>query len=128
MGTALDESLLNAMLHGNLEVDSALRELDRGRAYREMIRDRRQREPYTDRRVRIGLRIGKEEIRIVITDEGPGFDPNEIPDPTLPGNMERASGRGLLLINTFMDQVVHNHQGNEITMVKSRQRQSIVAH
>jgi anti-sigma regulatory factor (Ser/Thr protein kinase) len=42
-------------------------------------------------------------------------------DPTDPENLERAGGRGLLLINAFMDEVVHNDRGNEITMLKRRQ-------
>ena len=53
----------------------------------------------------------------MIRDEGPGFDPTKLPDPTDPANMEKASGRGLLLIRTFMEEVRHNDQGNEITMV-----------
>ena len=55
-----------------------------------------------------------------IRDEGPGFDLNRVLDPTDMTNLERVSGRGLLLINTFMDEVKHNKTGNEITMVKRR--------
>ena len=58
------------------------------------------------------------EAVYVIRDEGPGFDPTGLPDPTDPSNLERVSGRGLLLIRTFMDEVHHNKAGNEITMVK----------
>ncbi|HEY1379785.1 MAG TPA: ATP-binding protein [Gemmataceae bacterium] len=50
-------------------------------------------------------------------DEGPGFDPATLPDPLDPANLERASGRGLLLIRTFMTEVRHNDRGNEITLV-----------
>ncbi len=56
----------------------------------------------------------------VVRDEGQGFDPALLPDPTDPVNLERVSGRGLLLIQTFMDRVEHNARGNEITMVKFR--------
>ena len=62
------------------------------------------------------------EARYVIRDEGPGFDLNRVPDPTDMSNLERISGRGLLLINTFMDEVRHNKAGNEITMVKRREK------
>ena len=41
-----------------------------------------------------------------------------LPDPTDPANIEKVSGRGLLLIRTFMDEVHHNKTGNEITMIK----------
>jgi anti-sigma regulatory factor (Ser/Thr protein kinase) len=58
------------------------------------------------------------EVTFVIADEGPGFDPSRLPDPTDPAQLERVHGRGLLLIRTFMDEVSHNERGNEITMVK----------
>ena len=59
----------------------------------------------------------------VITDEGPGFDPSSLPDPTDLENLEKASGRGLLLIRTFMDEVQHNDRGNELTMVFRRREE-----
>ena len=59
-----------------------------------------------------------DEVTYVVRDEGPGFNPAELPDPTDPANAERPSGRGLLLIRTFLDSVSHNPAGNEITMVK----------
>ena len=54
----------------------------------------------------------------VVRDEGPGFDPSALPDPLDPANMENASGRGLLLIRTFMTEVRHSERGNEITMIR----------
>jgi anti-sigma regulatory factor (Ser/Thr protein kinase) len=60
------------------------------------------------------------EAVFVVRDEGPGFDPTSLPDPTDPINLERVSGRGLLLIQTFMDHVEHNETGNQITMIKRR--------
>ena len=54
----------------------------------------------------------------MIRDEGPGFDPDGLPDPTDPENLTKASGRGVLLIRTFMDEVRFNDTGNEITMIK----------
>jgi len=53
-----------------------------------------------------------------VEDEGPGFDPATVPDPTDPGNLERIGGRGLMLIRTFMDDVEHNEKGNRITLRK----------
>jgi CheY-like chemotaxis protein len=58
------------------------------------------------------------QFRCAIRDEGPGFDPAEIVDPTDPENLLKVSGRGLYLVSTFMDQVEHNDIGNEILMVK----------
>ncbi|MFQ5734074.1 MAG: ATP-binding protein, partial [Planctomycetaceae bacterium] len=50
--------------------------------------------------------------------QGRGFDPGEIPDATDPANIEKPCGRGLLLMQTFMDEVCFNDAGNEVTMVK----------
>ncbi|MCI0459167.1 MAG: ATP-binding protein [Gemmataceae bacterium] len=121
MAVALREALSNAILHGNLEVSSELRETN-DRGYHDLIRQRQQEEPYDDRHVYIVARETDSEARYVIRDEGPGFDTGNLPDPTDPANLEKVSGRGLLLIRTFMDEVYHNPTGNEITMVKRRDR------
>ena len=60
----------------------------------------------------------EDEARFVIRDEGPGFDPRTLPDPTDPENLLKPSGRGVMLIRTFMDAVAFNETGNEITMIK----------
>lgn len=114
---ALEESLVNAVYHGNLEISSDLRESDMT-AYYELAEQRRQQEPYRSRVVHIDASIARHEATFVVRDSGPGFDPSALPDPTDPANLEKLSGRGLLLIQTFMDEVRHNASGNEITMVK----------
>ena len=119
---ALDEALLNAMVHGNLEVSSELRQSEDGKPYNEMICQRKQESPYMDRRVLIRLNAACDVATITIRDDGPGFDTCSLRDPTDPENLERAGGRGLLLINAFMDEVRHNEKGNEITMVKRKRR------
>lgn len=116
---ALREGLMNAIIHGNLEVGSELRNVDHDAYYR-LIADRRSQPVYANRRVHVHATESAQEARYVIRDEGPGFDPSKIPDPTDPENMEKASGRGLLLIRTFMDEFAHNSVGNEITMIKRR--------
>ncbi|MGH7174342.1 MAG: response regulator [Gemmataceae bacterium] len=116
---ALSEALLNSMYHGNLEVGSELREQDE-KAYRKLLEERRGSSPYADRRIHVLARESPTEARYVIRDEGNGFDPSCLPDPTDPANLEKISGRGLLLIRTFMDEVHHNDKGNEIVMVKRR--------
>jgi CheY-like chemotaxis protein/anti-sigma regulatory factor (Ser/Thr protein kinase) len=116
---ALSEALLNAMYHGNLEVGSELREKDE-KAYRQLLEERRRGKPHGDRRVHVLARESPTEACYVIRDEGAGFDPTSLPDPTDPANLEKVSGRGLLLIRTFMDEVRHNEKGNEIVMIKRR--------
>ena len=120
LGIALDEALTNAVVHGNLEVSSELREIDDGKPYHQLIADRQFQPPYSQRRVYVAACISKELLRIVIRDQGPGFDPQLIPDPTDPANLDRVSGRGLLLIQSFMDEIKYNAAGNEITLIKRR--------
>jgi CheY-like chemotaxis protein/anti-sigma regulatory factor (Ser/Thr protein kinase) len=114
---ALGEALDNAMHHGNLEVSSKLREGD-DNAYRELVAARRRQPPYKDRRIHVTARETRAEAVFIIRDEGPGFDVAKLPDPTDPANLEKVSGRGLLLIRTFMDEVRHNPAGNEVTLIK----------
>ena len=117
VGVALTEAMNNALEHGNLEVDSAVREDDL-EAYFEQLRERRGQEPYRDRRIHVEASLDRDSARFVIRDEGPGFDPSLLPDPRDPANLDRLSGRGVLLIRLFMDEVLFNDKGNEVTMVK----------
>ena len=116
IGVALDEALSNAMFHGNLEVSSKLRENGQ-KDYFKQIKERRSRQPWSDRRVRATVRVSQMEATCTISDEGDGFDFKNLPDPTDPANLEKCSGRGLLLIRAFMNEVRHNEKGNEITMI-----------
>ena len=118
---ALEESVNNALFHGNLELDSNTREHSPAE-YRELMEQRRREEPYSSRRVHVDVRLTREHGTFIIRDEGPGFDPGSLPNPTDPEQLERASGRGLLLIRTFMDEVSFNPTGNEITLVKRASR------
>lgn len=116
---ALEESLRNGMFHGNLEITSAEREGD-PTLHMALIEHRTSHEPWRGRRLNFRLRMTAEAGEFVIRDEGPGFDPSQLPDPTDPINLEKVSGRGLLLIRTFMDDVRFNSTGNEITMIKRK--------
>ncbi len=117
VGVALEEALLNAAYHGNLEVSSDLRETDHT-AYYQLARERLGLEPYQHRSIFVDAKLNRQEVRYKIRDEGPGFDPSELPDPTDPANLERPCGRGLLLMRTFMDEIEYNDIGNEVVMVK----------
>jgi CheY-like chemotaxis protein/anti-sigma regulatory factor (Ser/Thr protein kinase) len=119
IGVALEEAVANALYHGNLQVGSELRGED-DEAYHALIVERRGQPPYRDRRIHVEAKISRDDAVFVIRDEGPGFNPASLPDPTDPENLEKASGRGLLLIRTFMDDVHHNDTGNVVTLVKRR--------
>lgn len=117
ISTAIQEALVNAIEHGNLDLSSDLRE-DGGEEYTALGRQRRQEEPYASRRVEVLAKIDRSRITVVVRDEGAGFDPDGLPDPTDPANLQKVHGRGLMLIRTFMDEVSFNETANEITMVK----------
>ena len=90
---SLREALVNAVKHGN-----------RG-----------------DRAKRVELDCFQQadgSILLVVRDEGPGFDPGRVPDPTEPENIFRGSGRGILMIRSFMDDVRFERGGREIRMIK----------
>jgi serine/threonine-protein kinase RsbW len=87
----LTEALANAMLYGNC------------------------RDP--GKRVRLEVHLSPVEIRVIVTDEGRGFDPDALLDPTLPANRARTGGRGIFLIHKLMDRVEYNERGNSITMI-----------
>jgi serine/threonine-protein kinase RsbW len=91
---ALEEALVNAIKHGN--------QLDRSKA------------------VHIAYRVTPERFDVLVTDEGPGFDPADVPDPTAVENLERPCGRGLMLMRHYMNQVGHNTAGNAVFMTKFR--------
>ena len=114
---ALEEALRNAIYHGNLELTSDQREGD-PTTYQELIEDRAGREPYASRTLAVTVEVTPTSGRFVVRDQGPGFDPKKLPDPTDPENLEKVSGRGLLLMRTFMDEVSFNETGNQVTMVK----------
>ena len=91
---ALEEALVNAIKHGN------------------------QRDPAKG--VTVVCRAKPDRIQICITDEGDGFDPDTVPDPTDEANLEIPSGRGLMLMRCYMTSLEFNTKGNCVTMEKVR--------
>ena len=89
---ALEEAILNAIEHGN-QFDSA-------------------------KKVDIYYQITDEKCDITVADEGPGFDPDSLPDPRTKENLYKPSGRGVLLIKSYMDIVEFNECGNTVHMIK----------
>lgn len=117
VGIAVEEALLNALYHGNLEVSSDLKEEDPN-LFEETARQRSNESPYRERRIHIEARLSRDEARYVIRDEGPGFNVKTLPDPTDLANLDKPSGRGILLMRSFMDEVTFNADGNQVTLVK----------
>eukprot|EP01025_Chloroclados_australasicus_P025049 TRINITY_DN25060_c0_g1_i1.p1 TRINITY_DN25060_c0_g1~~TRINITY_DN25060_c0_g1_i1.p1 ORF type:complete len:120 (-),score=16.28 TRINITY_DN25060_c0_g1_i1:89-448(-) len=92
VGVALEEALLNASYHGNLEVSSKLREVNHAEYY-DLAERRMSEPPYCDRRVHVHCEMTGDGVKYVIRDEGPGFDPGELPDPTDPAKEEEKESK-----------------------------------
>lgn len=118
LGVALSEALSNAIIHGNLEVSSSVREQG-GDAYYELIERRRTEELYSSRAVHVIARFSQSSATFVIRDQGKGFDRSTLADPDDPEALARASGRGIVLMKAYADLVSWNEAGNEVTLVKS---------
>ena len=71
--------------------------------------------------VRITCEVDDECVRVRIADSGGGFNPELVPDPTLDENLEKPTGRGIMLMRAYMDEVVFNEKGNEVCMIKRKQ-------
>ena len=91
---AFEEALVNAIKHGN-RMDPA-------------------------RKVSLAYRVSPECIEIRIRDEGEGFNPHIVPDPTVDENLQRPCGRGIMLMRSYMDTVQYACRGKEVQMIKYR--------
>ncbi len=76
-----------------------------------------------ERLVRVEYRFENDQVTIRVEDEGEGFDPGAVPDPTLPENLLRPSGRGIFYMRRFMDRVEFSRSpGGGSVVVMSRRR------
>jgi serine/threonine-protein kinase RsbW len=91
---AMHEALVNAIMHGN-RLDAA-------------------------KQVRVRCRLAPDLIRIEVADEGEGFNPIRVPNPTDPDRLESPNGRGVMLMKAFMSQVEYNDRGNRVVLEKRR--------
>lgn len=72
------------------------------------------------KKITISYQIDGKRAIIRIRDEGPGFDPASVPDPTCPERICLPNGRGLMLMRCYLDEVAYNTQGNEVQLVKEK--------
>jgi serine/threonine-protein kinase RsbW len=95
MRLALEEALVNAIKHGN-GMDP-------------------------NKEVHVTCQVDDIQTRITIRDEGTGFNPSDVPDPTDEDNLEKPGGRGIMLMKAFMTEVSYSEDGNEVLLVKERE-------
>lgn len=91
---AMEEGLSNAIRHGN--------HCDPGK------------------KVRVHFDVDDRRVALTIADEGEGFDPDSLPDPTTDENLEKPSGRGVMLMLAYMDEVQYSEHGSKVHMVKHK--------
>ena len=91
---AVEEAVMNAIKHGNQEA--------------------------VDKQVDVNLQFFADRFYGKIDDQGHGFRPEDVPDPTRDENLEKTSGRGVALIRSFVDEVHYNQSGNSIELIKYR--------
>ncbi len=93
---ALEEALINAIKHGN-KMDPA-------------------------KEVKIDYSVSPDKVEISMTDQGEGFDPETVPDPRHGANLYKNEGRGLLLMQSYMDVVEYSKRGNSVRMVRYKEK------
>jgi serine/threonine-protein kinase RsbW len=91
----LEEALINAAKHGNKWDPS--------------------------KKVHVVYAVTDKQCEVMIEDEGPGFDRTSVPDPTLEENIEKCSGRGILLMEAYMNSVHWSHGGRRVVLVKKNE-------
>jgi serine/threonine-protein kinase RsbW len=91
---ALEEAMVNAHKHGNCGDLSKM--------------------------ITVSYDVNPQRIVVRIADEGKGFDPNDIPDPTAPDRIALPNGRGLMLMRAYLDDVAFNETGNAVQLVKEK--------
>ena len=91
---ALDEALANAICHGNRQ--------------------------NPQKQVLIKCDANEDSVQIMVQDEGCGFIPSKVPNPTKDENLEKPHGRGIMLMRAYMSKVCFNENGTCVTLIKHR--------
>jgi serine/threonine-protein kinase RsbW len=74
------------------------------------------------KKVKIEYSVNPDKIEVSVTDEGNGFNPEDVPDPRSGKNLYKPDGRGLFLMKSYMDAVQFNEQGNCVYMVRHKEK------
>jgi serine/threonine-protein kinase RsbW len=78
----------------------------------------------TKKKIKARWAVDDRQVVIFVSDDGPGFTPGSVPDPRKDENLEKPSGRGLMLMKAYMTEIRYNEQGNEVCLIKLRKSRS----
>jgi CheY-like chemotaxis protein len=128
LGVAVEHAVANAMLHGNLQLAAedcpSHHDLAREGRVNSAMQRRIEQQPYCDRKVRVEAIAQLDHVRVIVTDQGDGFDISTVPrkgqlDPkTLSEDENAPRGQGLILMVSFVDELIFSEKGNQVTLVK----------
>ncbi len=90
MFVAVSEAIINARLHGNNN--------------------------NPEKQIQVAFFKSKEELCVVVKDEGNGFEPTKIQDPTAPENLSKINGRGIFLMKNLSEKIEFNKSGSEVSL------------
>lgn len=117
LAVAVEQALLNGMLRGNLELQPE--QVQSGDVA--ILHQRQSQPPHCDRRLLVDVAITHDEARIVVEDQGPGFDVPPFSSADATQALERDEGRGLVLMRSFVDELHFDEGGKRVTLVKRRE-------
>ena len=90
MRLALEEAIVNAIRHGN--------------------------KFSSEKSVVVSFQLTDDQVTVIVEDEGEGFNPDDVPDPTDDDNLDKPSGRGIMLMQSFLSNVEYLGRGNKVLM------------
>jgi len=121
-GVAMEQALQNALYRGNLEIPGPAAVAAGAKPV--SLAQRLQEKPYCDRRIDVFADITRDQIMFHVRDEGPGFDVTAVEHGELWRSVAGTSGRGLVLMRAFCDEIRFHPRGNQVTLVKRLRAQA----
>ncbi len=116
VGVAFENAIMNAMIRGNLEISRSEFPVTTP----EIIAQRRSEPAFSGRRIKVEVSLNRDHVQFRIEDQGPGFDLSTVPTPSDPSSFRNGMGRGLVLVRSFMDEVIFEDGGRTVRMTKNR--------
>ena len=116
---AVEQSVLDEMdKHGYSECDCFAVKLALEESLNNAIKHGNRLEP--EKPIQVSFDVDDAQVVIVVVDQGRGFDRSRLPNCTADENLEKPTGRGIMLMRCYMDEVRFNERGNEVTLVKRK--------